>query len=57
VFGPAAAANSPTVTGWPLTTADHVLHGVLFVLGLSLVLMLYRTPFERSRAVDDPEGR
>jgi hypothetical protein len=33
---------------WNLNTPDHVLHAVLVVLGLTLVLMLYSTWFERS---------
>jgi len=46
VFGLAFAANTPTATMWNLNTADHVLHGTLFVLGLTFVLMLYSRSFE-----------
>jgi hypothetical protein len=46
VFGLAFAANTPTATMWDLNTADHVLHGTLFVLGLTFVLMLYSSSFE-----------
>jgi hypothetical protein len=47
-FGLAYAAHTPTATMWNLNTPDHVLHAVLVVLGLTLVLMLYSTWFERS---------
>ncbi|MDT7583908.1 MAG: hypothetical protein QOE32_1458, partial [Pseudonocardiales bacterium] len=47
-FGLAYAAHTPTATMWNLNTPDHVLHAVLVVLGLTLVLMLHSTRFERS---------
>jgi hypothetical protein len=54
VFGLAFAANTPTATMWNLNTADHVLHGTLFVLGLTIVLMLYSSSFEPP--IDDGRG-
>jgi hypothetical protein len=47
-FGLAYAAHTPTATMWNLNTPDHVLHAVLVVLGLTLILMLHSTRFERS---------
>jgi hypothetical protein len=46
VFGLAFGANTATATMWDLDTADHVLYGALFVLGLTFVLVLYSSSFE-----------
>jgi NADH:ubiquinone oxidoreductase subunit 6 (subunit J) len=57
VFGLAFAANTPTATMWNLNTADHVLHGTLFVLGLTFVLMLYSGSLEPPAADDQVMDR
>lgn len=41
VFGMALSVNRPSATMWNLNMADHILHAVLFIIGLVLVLLLY----------------
>jgi NADH:ubiquinone oxidoreductase subunit 6 (subunit J) len=56
VFGLAYAANTPTATMWNLNAPDHVLHAVLFGLGLTLMLMLYSSSSGRSGTADGAES-
>jgi hypothetical protein len=56
VFGLAFGVHTPTATMWDLNTADHVLHAVLFVLGLTLTLVFYSSSFEPPIAQNQPEG-
>lgn len=46
VFGMAFSAHRPTATMWNLNIADSTLHAILFIIGVTLVLMLYSSAFE-----------